>query len=153
MIQVALGDYHHAALTSSGELFTWGNGSRGQLGLGGTARRGEIRVEEPEKVVFPVDMMGEDKKGCFVFGIAAAGWHTGALVLRDPKNVSGLQSVKKEAPVEATKDEAEMPGSFPGQSQVGNHVPLGGLQSIFRVGFAGRGMRGRGMGSHPGSLE
>ena len=152
MIQVALGDYHYAALTSSGELYTWGMGSRGQLGLGSTARRGQNEVEEPEKVVFPDDATEAGKKGCFVFGIAAAGWHTGALVLGDPKKVSELRSVKKEAPVEASKDEDEMPGSFPRQDQIGNHVPLGSFQSIFRVGFAGRGLRGRGMGSRPSPL-
>ena len=31
---VAAGMYHSAALTASGQLFTWGSNSKGQLGLG-----------------------------------------------------------------------------------------------------------------------
>ncbi|ETV92326.1 hypothetical protein, variant 2 [Aphanomyces invadans] len=34
VVQVAAGEYHSAALTASGEVFTWGLGKDGQLGLG-----------------------------------------------------------------------------------------------------------------------
>ncbi len=35
-IQVAAGEHHSMLLTSTGRIFTWGNNSRGQLGLGST---------------------------------------------------------------------------------------------------------------------
>src|SRR5690554_6920509 len=39
IIQVSLGRYHSAALTSSGRLFTWGNNYNGRLGDGTSTRR------------------------------------------------------------------------------------------------------------------
>src|SRR5690554_3394964 len=39
IIQVSLGGYHSAALTSSGRLFTWGRNNYGQLGDGTTTNR------------------------------------------------------------------------------------------------------------------
>lgn len=136
VIQVALGDYHHLALTSSGEVYSWGRSAQGQLGLGGTSKRGIIDVDEPEKVVFPGDKEG--KEGCFVFGITAAGWHTGALVLGDPRKkpaVEEEEAAKREVPVEDTEDESAIPGSYP-RGRIGNH---GTVPPIFRIGFAGRG--------------
>jgi len=93
IIQVALGDYHYAALTASGEMWTWGQGNNGALGLG--LAPGRIKTTTvPQRVVFPGD--GDEEEGGekgekqFIFAITAAGWHTGALVLggrkkhRDP---------------------------------------------------------------------
>jgi len=34
---VALGEYHTAAITKTGQLYTWGNGWSGRLGLGDEA--------------------------------------------------------------------------------------------------------------------
>ena len=34
VISVVLGDYHYAALTADGKLFSWGAFSKGALGLG-----------------------------------------------------------------------------------------------------------------------
>jgi len=139
VIQVALGDYHYVALTSAGEVYTWGKGAQGQLGLGGTEKRGMTDVLEPEKVVFP----GEKHGGrCFVFGIAAAGWHTGALVLGDPRKRAEPAIAEEDESVEETVPEVReegqdgMPGAFP-PGQMGNHA--GFAPHVFRIGFAGRG--------------
>jgi len=102
IISVVLGDYHNVALTSSGEVMTWGEYSAGALGLGdpttlvpGTPgafateearqeaeedRMGEpLAVEFPSKVRFDHGLkMPKDR---FCFAVAAAGWHTGALVI------------------------------------------------------------------------
>lgn len=218
MIQVALGDYHTAALTSRGEMWTWGEGTHGQLGLGG----GLGTVDQPRKVTFPGDeverpaaaRLGDDwaqrreaqmseRRGdrdsglwvpepgrgapttdsghegrtekesekesesfraakannTFVFSIAAAGWHTGALVLGDPSAKSKSRSQSHEqssdtadstAPsrpsqsstnTNESRDQAsgaQMPGAFPfGSGGGGGGGSLAG--PIFRVGFAGRG--------------
>ena len=37
VVAVAAGQYHSAALTAGGQLYTWGNNTRGQLGLGRTS--------------------------------------------------------------------------------------------------------------------
>lgn len=147
MIQVALGDYHFAALTSSGELYTWGQGAQGQLGLGDTQKRGQTRVGEPEKVTFSKNG-GDGEDDCFVFGVTAAGWHTGALILGDPKKMGETEGEQEEIKSaieedEGRKQDGPMPGAFPqgGQQGMGVH-PF--TPPIFRMGFAGRGaMRGR----------
>ncbi len=64
------GDFHSAALTEKGELFTWGGGgshfNRGQLG------HGHLKdVESPELVQF--------FKGKFVKRFSCGGYHTMAL--------------------------------------------------------------------------
>lgn len=102
VIAVVLGDYHNVALTSTGKVLTWGSYSAGALGLGdptslvpGTPgafaterqmqralerRRGEPpAVELPTEVRF--DHARRTPKDRFCFAIAAAGWHTGALVI------------------------------------------------------------------------
>lgn len=105
VISVVLGDYHSAALTSDGKLYTWGSFSRGALGLGlpeelpvgapggyGTqehldcARQSHLNrvspvpdVEVPTQVHF--DHGEKKQKERFCFAAAAAGWHTGALVI------------------------------------------------------------------------
>jgi SCF-associated factor 1 len=101
VISVVIGDYHNAALTAEGKLFTWGAYSNGALGLGDPAhlklgapggfvdqqtyqaalthRRGTPPgVDRPTEVKF--DHEGRVKKG-FCFAVTAAGWHTGALVI------------------------------------------------------------------------
>ena len=101
VINIVLGDYHQAALTSDGKLYSWGNHSLGALGLGDPrilpvgspggyeskqARKRAIEqgifepppVSEPAEVHF--DHNGERGRK-FVLATAAAGWQTGALVL------------------------------------------------------------------------
>jgi SCF-associated factor 1 len=102
VISVVLGDWHYGALTSNGKLLTWGSYSRGALGLGdpeilptGTPgafpteaarsfaisrRRGTPpRVEVPTEVRFDWGLTRPRERFCFA--AAAAGWHTGALVI------------------------------------------------------------------------
>lgn len=90
VISVNIGDYHNAALTAEGKLFTWGQYSSGALGLGDPSRlehgapgsfvgRGTPpAVRRPTEVRF--DHEGTVNKG-FCFAATAAGWHTGALVI------------------------------------------------------------------------
>ena len=76
IISIAIGDHHFAALKADGNLCTWGNFSSGALGLG---ESDDVRV--PSLVRF--DHREKTRKDRFCFAVAAAGWHTGALVL-DP---------------------------------------------------------------------
>lgn len=103
VISVVLGDYHYAALTSTGKLLTWGAYSNGALGLGSPldipaghpggyatadaldrARNHRWGIPDPPRVEEPAEVnFSRGKKGGrkFVFGATAAGWHTGALVM------------------------------------------------------------------------
>jgi hypothetical protein len=106
VISVAIGDYHYAALTLTGKVLTWGQYSKGALGLGDPVdieigKPGGMASEEqrafsrthrmgapPPPVKVPTEVRfdhtrrraggGEDK---FCFAVTAAGWHTGALVI------------------------------------------------------------------------
>lgn len=102
VISVVLGDYHYGALTSTGKLLTWGEYSRGALGLGDPGmltpgqpggystearRRAAVAnggpyppgISEPAEVNFGHGGAQRDKMFCFA--VAAAGWHMGALVI------------------------------------------------------------------------
>ena len=102
IISVSLGDYHSAALTADGKLYTWGGYQMGALGLGDPtnlppgapggyqtqqqldrARQG-YRVQVPD-VNVPTEVRFDHglkrKKDRFCFAATAAGWHTGALVI------------------------------------------------------------------------
>ncbi|GMK59581.1 hypothetical protein CspeluHIS016_0801870 [Cutaneotrichosporon spelunceum] len=121
VVEVTAGDWHWAALTSKGEMYTWGQNGQGQLGDGSTNAR-----EEPTRVQFPP---GEDGREAFVFSITAAGMQTGGLVL-------GYKPKK-------------MPQPRPVRPPEGNDIPrlnfpARGIFGLpFRIGFAGRGaMRG-----------
>lgn len=168
VIQVAIGDYHYAALTSRGEMWTWGQGGAGQLGLGQRGSRGGEKVDEPQMVKFEDDdEVGEGEKA-FVFLIAAAGHHTGALVLGRRKRADEEEeAVQVKVTSESTGDgitrgehdgpTANMPGAFPTTRPQSLNRPSGpsgnsstpaptsrpGEQlalglSHFRIGFAGR---------------
>ncbi|CAM9525386.1 unnamed protein product [Pylaiella littoralis] len=52
--QVEVGENHSLALTKAGELYSWGHGDRGRLGVGASWRVG---VPESEKNVFPTPML------------------------------------------------------------------------------------------------
>ena len=102
IISVVLGDYHSAALSADGRLYTWGAFSLGALGLGDPK---DIPVGEPggfatqerrraalqgvrggrvPDVKIPTEVRfdhGGRRRETFCFAAAAAGWHTGALVI------------------------------------------------------------------------
>lgn len=172
IISVMLGDYHFGALTSTGQLLTWGSYSHGALGLGiptdlplgapggyqtpqdvetARTRRWLLeppKVEEPAEVDFNLGRKKAGKKFCFA--ASAAGWHTGALVI-------GLDPDNEEEPSEAERNAADqrMPGGFPsGPGPSTSELPQDphGLPLLpgrmmgepFRIGFAGRGLALRG---------
>lgn len=134
IISVVLGDYHRAALTSNGELLTWGAFSSGALGLGDPyelepgkpggfrdigererSRRARIpppEVPQPAAVRFD----HEDKRPVerFCFAVSASGWHVGALV------IDVNEEEANSAEDEASEDDAgpSMPGSFDGSRRL-----------------------------------
>jgi SCF-associated factor 1 len=102
VISVVLGDYHNGALTSDGKLFTWGNYSRGALGLGdptkipageaggfATEQQRAVAIQNgrgiPPPVTVPTEVRFDHglakKRDRFCFAATAAGWHMGALVI------------------------------------------------------------------------
>lgn len=96
MISVVIGDYHNAALTAEGRLFTWGSYSNGALGLGDPDRLppgapgGFASLQSHQTSLLPPDVVRPaevrfDHEGrvnkSFCFAVTAAGWHTGALVI------------------------------------------------------------------------
>ncbi|EPQ56536.1 RCC1/BLIP-II protein [Gloeophyllum trabeum ATCC 11539] len=163
VISVVLGDYHYGALTSTGKLYTWGAFSKGALGLGNPvdievgqpggfatqqqrdrARHHSFgtppRVEVPTEVRFDHGLKKRRERFCFA--AAAAGWHTGALVI-------DLEPGDEEE--EEVAEPAAGEGPRPAQTQpVPAQVPFLGRGMLpFRVGFPGRGRRigpGRGQG-------
>ena len=52
--QVAVGENHSLALTKAGELYSWGHGDRGRLGVGTSCRVG---VPDSDKSIFPTPML------------------------------------------------------------------------------------------------
>jgi len=104
VISVVLGDYHYGALTSSGKLLTWGQYSKGALGLGDPVKlpvgspggfadeQSRDRAERlgfghppsvavPSEVRFDHGLKVEGKAERYCFAASASGWHTGALVI------------------------------------------------------------------------
>ncbi|XP_047668106.1 probable E3 ubiquitin-protein ligase HERC3 isoform X2 [Tachysurus fulvidraco] len=69
VVQVACGNYHSIALTEDGQLFTWGQNSRGQLGLGN---------KSPS---FHPPQLLESLCGIPLTQISAGGYHSFALSL------------------------------------------------------------------------
>ncbi|KAJ6550545.1 hypothetical protein B0H10DRAFT_2242676 [Mycena sp. CBHHK59/15] len=164
VISVFVGDYHNAALTSSGKVLTWGGYSAGALGLGdptalapGTPggyatepdrldalNRGHPPpgTDIPTEVHF--DHARKTPKDRFCFSACASGWHTGALVI----------DLQPDAEEESEEEEMEEPRRSIRRMRGGHGLPIhdpfqpsfGPMGGMFRVGFAGRGApRGRGM--------
>ena len=67
---MAAANKHSAAVTSAGELFTWGGNALGQLGYG-----------SPDSSSNPTPRLVEALKGRQLVAVAAAKRHTGALGL------------------------------------------------------------------------
>ncbi|KAF7308474.1 RCC1/BLIP-II protein [Mycena chlorophos] len=104
VISVLVGDWHYAALTETGRLFTWGGYSSGALGLGDpmkipagapggfTTEEARLQAQErgfgtpqnttqavPTEVRF--DHGRKTPKNRFCLAASASGWQTGALVI------------------------------------------------------------------------
>jgi SCF-associated factor 1 len=131
VISIVAGDWHFAALTADGDMYTWGQNDWGQCGVSNDGSK----VTTPRKVVFPPD----GKRPAFVFAITAAGHHSGALVLGHPRGKNELPPIKrpKHKPARGGDDEHGDEGEGSEQTQ---NVPLFSMPR-FRIGFAGRGMR------------
>ncbi|KIL71040.1 hypothetical protein M378DRAFT_155990 [Amanita muscaria Koide BX008] len=144
VISVVLGDYHSAALTADGKLYTWGQFSRGALGLGDgkalftrASHWDDRAVDVPTEVRF--DHGRKKPKDRFCLAVAACGWHTGALVI-------DLE------PDERESDEEVIPSiqarTQPTVRQPYETPPFIPLPGIFRFGHAARG--GLRRVNHPG---
>jgi alpha-tubulin suppressor-like RCC1 family protein len=70
VVGVWAGDYHTAAITDAGELFTWGFGDHGRLGHGD--------YEEDEDTLVPTQVQGE-LCGKHVLGVSCGAHHTAAV--------------------------------------------------------------------------
>ncbi|KLO11069.1 RCC1/BLIP-II protein [Schizopora paradoxa] len=175
VISVVLGDYHSAALTENGKLYTWGAFSQGALGLGDPkdievgqpggfssqrhrdAARSGLRAARVPDVAVPTEVRfdheSKKKKDRFCFAVAAAGWHTGALVIDlDPDDDEEIAETEEEEQEEPTQT---MPGHYPEQDPnipipILHHgpgqvplMPRVGLRP-YRIGYAGRGRGGPG---------
>jgi len=167
VISVLVGDWHNAALTSSGKLLTWGGYSAGALGLGdpttltpGTPgafaterqrldalERGLGRppnTDVPTEVRF--DHARKTPKERFCFSACAAGWQTGALVIDlqpDGEDEESEEELIEETPRVPRARLHRGGHGLPIQHPHPLGLPVGGP---FRIGFAGRGAtRGRGM--------
>lgn len=117
VVQFVAGDWHNAALTNKGDMYTWGEDGHGQLGLNPGDRGGQLyrvyrgqRQTEPKKVTFPADDNGQK---AFVFSICAAGMHSGALVLGNKR--------QDPEPLKVVDDEFDG-GPFYRRS-MGDHMP------------------------------
>lgn len=107
IIRVEVGDYHYGALTSSGQLLTWGQYSNGALGHGEANERiedshfGNMAVAVPQEVKFgdPLkDHLGKDDE--FVFNVTMAGWASSALTVNfneEPEDIVAEEEPESKA--------------------------------------------------------
>ncbi|KAF9461207.1 regulator of chromosome condensation 1/beta-lactamase-inhibitor protein II [Collybia nuda] len=171
VISVDIGDYHNIALTSKGKVLTWGAYSAGALGLGdpttlppgtpGAFRTEERRLlaidrerGEPPAVEVPTQVRFDHgrklPKERFCFAIAAAGWHTGALVI--DLEPDAIDETDEEAELEVQEARGPSRGSRFPMDAPGQTPPIIPFPGIFRMGHAGRG-RGGGFGGFSDSNE
>ncbi|KAG8898713.1 hypothetical protein FRB99_007198 [Tulasnella sp. 403] len=122
---VSLGDYHAVALSTSGQLMSWGQYSNGALGLGDPAslpvgapgghtteeaKASQNRITPPD-VNEPAEVQfgsSDEEEQPVVVLAAAGGWHTAALVVNRKSNVRESQMALeppglKDRPVAATQ--------------------------------------------------
>jgi len=125
-------------------MYTWGKNDWGQCGIPesdmprGAYNARSQSVTKPTRVTFPPD----GDRPAFVFGITAAGMHTGALVLGHPRGKGELPPIPAKRSADHDLDNEEEARREQDQPQF--VMPPG----RFRIGFAGRGlMRGGGLGT------
>ncbi|KAG9127297.1 hypothetical protein FRC07_014967 [Ceratobasidium sp. 392] len=180
VISVVLGDYHYCALTANGELFSWGKYSNGALGLGhprpprGSGIQARFAMMQPmlhqprepareENADVPTRVSFEHEDGVrdrYVFAVAAAGWHCGALVIDLHSSSSASNESRAGAPESLGTDKptrsghepsastshpiAQLPRRTEGESG-GTNPPqitlpiVRGRGTLTRIGYAGRG--------------
>ncbi|TIB27808.1 hypothetical protein E3P86_03999 [Wallemia ichthyophaga] len=83
VVDVARGDYHALALTRDGHVRAWGSQKGGKLGVNGLDHLRDGDVNDPLPVSFKSNGEGDGgtRKRFFAFSVAAAGWHSAALVI------------------------------------------------------------------------
>ena len=96
VISVVAGDGHFGALTSSGKLLTWGEHSKGALGLENPSIAESLggytegkRAYTPPEITVPTEvrfdhhdrLMGEGRAKRYCFAVAACANHTAALTV------------------------------------------------------------------------
>ncbi|KAG9103248.1 hypothetical protein FRC06_011629 [Ceratobasidium sp. 370] len=194
VISVVLGDYHYCALTANGELFSWGKYSNGALGLGhprparGSGMQARFAMLPPllhqppqpsqrQDADVPTRISFDHEDGVrdrYVFAVAAAGWHCGALVIDLHSSPSASGERGPEEPTRSDHSASSPPiAQLPRRTESGGQAPqitlpiVRGHGAPFRVGYAGRGAyagRGRGFaasnsgsgaddGANPGRAE
>ncbi|CAI9109895.1 OLC1v1009818C1 [Oldenlandia corymbosa var. corymbosa] len=72
VFQVSCGEYHTAAISEDGEVYTWGLGSMGQLG--------HVSLQSGDKELLPRRVVALD--GVFIKDVACGGVHTCALTAK-----------------------------------------------------------------------
>lgn len=78
--KVTFGDYHSGALTTHGDLLTWGSYSRGALGHGtvNTPTRFSVFQQEQEPRPRKIETLND----MFVFAASFGGWHSACLAFK-----------------------------------------------------------------------
>lgn len=95
------GDYHYGALTSSGELLTFGEYSNGALGHGfdntrlpEVSRTANRSLAAPTKVEFNDPFNSKSEVNEYCFNIAMAGWASSALTV-DLREGQGFEEAER----------------------------------------------------------
>ena len=150
VISVVLGDYHFGALTSSGKLLTWGQYSKGALGLGDPGKLpagspGGFAEEErrlraqtlghgfppnvaaPSEVRFDHGLKAEGKVERYCFAAAAGGWHTGALVIDLAGDEVPPEDLEQHLEMEVLRETAFSRGRWTGRGRGWINRPLPGI--------------------------
>lgn len=80
---VSIGDFHQAALSAGGKVYTWGRNLAGALGVWNNPLvqkdQAKTALGTPTQVIFDPSSDAENQPICIC--ISAAGWQTAALVL------------------------------------------------------------------------
>lgn len=150
IIRVVAGDWHYAALTVDGQMYTWGQNGRGQCGQPLNVNpdhwdEDEGVIPRPKRVYFSPHRKDDEDSIAFVYAIAAAGMHTGALVLGTPgiKELAPRNAYQGSAPEEDYDDIDSTPTefTFPGRNLWrGRGLRFGfPLRGMLRSGQAARG--------------
>ncbi|GAA99187.1 uncharacterized protein L969DRAFT_102561 [Mixia osmundae IAM 14324] len=136
IIRVVLGDWHYGALTTNGQLLTWGQYSKGAVGHGKSnsdvrstadataqtrlapARRAQqapaLNVAKPTAVDFSVrqpDQLAPRTSQQFVFNASFGGWHSSALTFSNSEEEDDDEGDSVDD--EPGGETSDMPGSFP----------------------------------------
>lgn len=132
IIKIAFGDYHRLALTANGKVLAWGTepqacgafgiGAHGDAAARGAIMEDDLVLRKPVEVYFhsTSEYHPEQESKYFAFNIAAAGWHSGALIS------CPSEAVKKEKEKESPTDSVPDPAKLVEKPGIGPKNPAGG---------------------------